>query len=133
MYFQTSLPSILVGTPDGASLKQGLHYLQLIRNGGFRQFDYESKRMNRKIYGRDSPPDYILNKVTAPINLFHSIDDDTAVYENVIRLESELPNVKSRYVIQVPDFGHVDFTYSRYAREGLNDKLISTINAANQK
>lgn len=122
-----------MGTPSGASLKQGIHYLQLIRNGGFRQYDYENKRMNRKIYGRDTPPDYILNKVTAPINLFHSIDDDTAVFENVLRLESELPNVKSRYVIKVPDFGHVDFTYSRYAQKGLNDKLISTLNAANQK
>lgn len=110
----------------------GLHYLQLIRNGGFRQFDYESKRMNRKIYGRDSPPEYNLTRVTAPINLFHSIGDDTSVYENVIELESQLPNVKSRHVVQVPDFGHVDFAYSRYVKQALNDKIISTINAANR-
>ncbi|XP_055311150.1 lipase 3-like isoform X1 [Sitodiplosis mosellana] len=128
----TSLPSILVGTPSGASLKQGLHYLQLIRNGGFRQFDYESKKINQEVYGRDTPPEYDLARVTAPINLFHSIDDDTAVHENVIQLQSKLPNVKSRHVIQVRDFGHVDFAYSRYARVGLNDKLISTINEANR-
>lgn len=84
------------------------------------------------MYGTDTPPEYNLTKVTAPINLFHSIDDDTAVYKNVIQLQSELPNVKLRYVIQVPDFGHVDFAYSRYARQGLNDKLISTMNDANQ-
>lgn len=88
--------------------------------------------MNQKIYGRDTPPEYDLTRVTAPINLFHSIDDDTAVYENVLNLESKLPNVKSRHVIQVPYFGHVDFTYSRYARNGLNDKLISIINDANK-
>ncbi|XP_031625879.1 lipase 3-like [Contarinia nasturtii] len=128
----STLPLILVGTPSGAlSMRLSLHYLQSIRNGGFRQFDYENKRMNEKVYGRDTPPEYDLAKITAPINIFHSKDDDTSIYSNVIQLQSQLPNVKSRYVVPIVDFGHVDFLYSRYARNGLYNKLISTINKAN--
>lgn len=131
--FQTTLPSILVGTPSGASLRTCYHYIQLIRNGGFRQFDYENKKLNRQVYGRDTPPEYNLTLITTPVNIFHSKDDDTAIYENVIDLESQLPNVKSRYVVAVPDFSHVDFIYSRFARKAVNDQIISTINNANRK
>ena len=121
-----------MGTPSGASVKQFLHYCQLIRSGGFRQFDYDNEEMNQEAYGRDTPPEYNLTRVTAPINLFHSMDDDTAIPENVIQLQSDLPNVKLRYVVPVPDFGHVDFLYSRYVRKGLNDQLIKTVNEANR-
>lgn len=121
-----------MGTPSGASLKQGIHYLQSIRNGEFRQFDYDNRRQNRKVYGQDVPPEYNLTRVTIPINLFHSIDDDTAIPENVIKLSTKLPNLKSRNLIQLPDFGHVDFAYSRYVRSTINDKLIKIINEANQ-
>lgn len=107
------------------------HYIQLIRNGGFRQFDYENKKINRQVYGRDTPPEYNLTLVTTPVNIFHSKDDDTAIYENVIALESQLPNVKSRYVIPVPDFGHIDAIYSRYTGKALNDQIISTLALAN--
>lgn len=122
-----------MATPDAASLQTGFHYIQLIRNGGFRPFDYENQRKNREVYGRDTPPDYNLTKVTVPVNIFHSKDDDTAIFENVIQLERNLPNVKSRYVIPVPDFGHTDFIYSRFLRKALNDQLITTINNVNKK
>lgn len=122
-----------MATPDAASLRTAFHYLQLVRNGGFRQFDYDSKRKNRQIYGRDTPPEYNLSAITVPVNIFHSKDDDTAIFENVLQLESQLPNVKSRNVVSIPDYGHVDFIYSRYIRKALNDKLISTINSANRK
>lgn len=85
------------------------------------------------MYGSDFPPTYNLTRITAPVNLFHSKDDNTAIVDNVVQLKSMLPNLKSTYLVPVADFGHVDFTYSRYIRKAVNDRLISTINKANQK
>ncbi|XP_031625878.1 lipase 3-like [Contarinia nasturtii] len=129
----TSLPAIFINTPAGVSVRQGIHYIQLIRDGGFRQFDYEDKKINQKIYGSITPPDYNLTRITVPINIFHSKDDTTASFENVIQLKSVLPNLKSTYLVPVADFIHVDFTYSRYVRKILNGRLIETINSANRK
>lgn len=133
IWFQSTLPTILVGTPSfGLSVRHGLHYLQLIRNGEFRQFDYDSKQTNLAFYGKDTPPEYDLTRVTTPINIFHSKDDDTAILDNVIRLQKQLPNVKSMYLVPIKDFGHVDFIYSRFVRFGLYNELISKINNANR-
>lgn len=125
------MPHILINTPTGAALRQGIHYIQLIRDGGFRQFDYEDIKINQNIYNSNTPPAYNFTRITVPVNFFHSKDDLTASYENVIQLKSMLPNLKSIYLVSVTDFAHVDFTYSRYVRKALNDRLVSTIDEAN--
>lgn len=125
------MPHILINTPSGVSLRQGIHYIQLTRDGGFRQFDYEDKKINQQIYGSNTPPDYNLTQITVPVNLFYSKDDTTASFENVVQLKSMLSNIKSTYLVPVADFRHVDFVYSRYVRKALNDRVINTINKAN--
>lgn len=123
----------MVNTPAGAALRQGIHYVQLIRDGGFRQFDYDDKKTNQEMYGSDIPPSYNLTQITVPINLFHSKDDDTASFDNVMQLKPMLPNLKITYLVPVADFEHVDFIYSRYIRKAINDRLITTINNVNRK
>lgn len=113
-------------------MRQGIHYIQLIRSGGFRQFDYENDERNRNEYEQSEPPSYNLTQITAPINLIYSMNDSTATIENVTQLKSKLPNVKLSYVIPMNDFGHVDFTYSRYVKQVLNDQLINLIDKANE-
>lgn len=122
-----------MNTPAGVSIRQALHYLQVIRTGVFRQFDFENKRINRKVYGRDAPPAYDLTKITAPVNLFHSKDDNTAVVSNVMRLKYLLPNIKQTYLVPFDDFTHVDFTFSRHARKAVNNHIVNVINTANQR
>lgn len=121
-----------MNTPNGVSIRQALHYLQIIRNGVFRQFDFEDRRTNRKVYGTDTPPAYDLTKVTAPVNLFHSKDDNTAIIDNVRRLQALLPNLKSTYLVPFNDFTHVDFTFSRHARKVLNDRVVDVVNKSNE-
>lgn len=130
--FQTSLPYILSNAPAGVSLRQAVHYIQSVRSGGFNLFDFDSKTINKKIYGSDKPPAYDLTKITVPLNLFYSKDDDTAALNNVLLLKSQLPNVKSSFLVSIDDFKHVDFIYSRYLRKAVNDRLINTINKANE-
>ncbi|XP_055311059.1 lipase 3-like isoform X2 [Sitodiplosis mosellana] len=128
----TSLPFILVNTPAGAALRQGIHYIQLIRDGGFRQFDYEDKKVNQKIYGSDTPPPYNLTQINVPVHFIHSKDDNTASFENVMQMKTMLPNLKSTYLVPIADFSHVDFIYSRYLRK-VNDHIIRNINKSNLK
>lgn len=102
----------------------------MIRGGEFNQFDYESVRMNKKMYGRPTPPPYDLSKITAPINIYYSKDDETATAENAVKLFPQLQNLKSTFLVPIEDFAHVDFTYSRFLRT-VYDKLIRNINKAN--
>lgn len=120
-----------MSTPAGVSVRQCLHYLQMIRNGEFNQFDYENARMNREIYGTNSPPPYDLTKITAPVNIYYSKDDDTATIQNAVKLFPKLKNLKSTYMVPLDDFNHVDFTYSRFLLRAVYEKLIGNINKAN--
>lgn len=125
------MPEIFLSTPAGASIRQCLHYLQMIRDGGFHQYDYENVRINRQMYGSDKPPAYDLAQITAPISIYYSKDDDTAIMENAQKLFTKLKNLKSTYLVPIDDFSHVDFTYSRYIRKAVYDKLIRNINKGN--
>lgn len=85
------------------------------------------------MYGSSTPPEYNLSKVTAPVNIFGSKDDKTAIDANTYRLRKKLPNVKFYYRIKDSKFTHLDFIYSRYVRVALNNVILKKINAAHGK
>ncbi|KAL6259241.1 hypothetical protein P5V15_009160 [Pogonomyrmex californicus] len=76
----TLLPIILEHTPAGASVKQVIHYAQLINSGflitagKFRQYDYTLLANLRK-YGTIKPPNYDLGKIKVPVSLHYSTND----------------------------------------------------------
>jgi lysosomal acid lipase/cholesteryl ester hydrolase len=76
----TLLPNIWMHSPNGASFRQIEHYGQLVESGRFCRFDYGQKK-NEKLYGSLTPPDYELKKITAPVYLYYSTGDHTAVVE----------------------------------------------------
>lgn len=117
---------------DGGSLRQCFHYLQMVRNGEFNLFDYENEETNMRMYGQDTPPAYNLTQITAPVSLYYSKDDDTATMKNAIRLQYQLPNLKSSYRVPIDDFRHIDFTHSRFVRKAVNNRLIMNMNIANR-
>lgn len=116
----------------GAAVTQFVHYGQMILYGDFSLFDYENKRMNRQKYGRDTPPPYNLTAITAPVSLYYCKDDDIATYENVMELETQLPNLKSSHFIQ-STFSHADFTMSHIAKDIVYKKIIHSIDKSNGK
>lgn len=115
----------------GAAVSQFVHYGQMIIYGDFSLFDYEDAEMNRKMYGRDTPPPYNLSAITAPVSLYYSKDDDTATYENAIDLESQLPNLKSSYFIKDVEFSHGDFIMSKTAKDILYNRIMKSIDKSN--
>lgn len=122
------LPVILGHTPAGSSTKQLIHFAQLKSSGHFRQFDH-GYLDNWKIYGRFSPPDYILENVSAKVALHYGSNDWLTVPADVDRLDTDLPNVIGKFLVKFPEFNHLDFVWGIDARELLYNKVIQIMKA----
>lgn len=114
--------------PAGVSLKQILHYSQVVRSGMFKQFDYEDDFLNSMHYGRRLPPLFDLQKVRVGIHIYVSKDDKTTPYDSVMKLKDFLPNVKGTYAVE--GFRHSAFVYHDKAAELVYGKLISDMQGA---
>lgn len=97
--------------PAGTATNNVGHYGQNIASGHFRQFDH-GRLLNIVRYGTAQPPDYDLDKVTAPIALHYSLNDWLVHPADVLKLFKLLPNPIG--MIQIPDplFTHGDFIFA---------------------
>lgn len=68
------LPVILNHYPAGGSVKQIQHFVQEVKSGGFYRFDY-GKEKNKEIYGTETPPEYKVENLSAPVAIFYSRND----------------------------------------------------------
>ncbi|CAH1401202.1 unnamed protein product [Nezara viridula] len=91
----------------GTSLKTLRHIGQVYASGEFKQFDY-GKRMNLKKYGNPRPPDYPLDRVTAPVAMYWGYNDPLLSVKSVEKLLSALPNVLYSKPVDDPLFNHID-------------------------
>lgn len=108
----TNLPNIAQHAPAGSSVKQFLHFFQLVNSGAFRQFDYREQK-NIEVYGTPIPPSYLLNNVTAPVFIFYSDNDWLVSVTDANRTRSALPNVTGFYRVPYDKFNHLDYLWSR--------------------
>uniref|UniRef100_A0A146LAH3 Lipase n=2 Tax=Lygus hesperus TaxID=30085 RepID=A0A146LAH3_LYGHE len=108
----TLAPLVTRHCPAGASIKQLQHFIQLTQNGGhFTQFDYGPVD-NMVKYGSLTPPHYPLDKITTPMLLYYSDNDNIATEPEVLRLAKSVKNVRSLYAIKYKDFNHLDFMWA---------------------
>ena len=112
-------------------MRQLLHFGQMMRSGGFKQFSYDNLIANYRKYRRFTPPSYDLSKITAPINLYYSKGDDIAIYENVLKLKSQLSNVRTSNLCPINDFSHYDYGYSHLARKIVYNVMIANLKKVN--
>lgn len=99
--------------PAGASSKQLLHIIQMVRFNRFSAFDYGSAG-NLQHYEQSTPPSYDLSKVIVPKLLITSKNDLLVDYKDVIRAGGEMPNTKVKNVDN-PRFNHFEFMWSHQA------------------
>lgn len=125
IFLQEIISNILEFVPAGISLRQILHFGQLIRSGKFHQFDYDDAYLNMVHYGDVTPPEFDLNRVSVNISIYLSKDDTTTTMGNVIELRDRLPCVKQTYTIS--EFSHSDFIYNEKAAELVYKKVISNM------
>lgn len=117
------LPIITSHTPAGSSSKQLIHYAQEIKSGYFRQWDYQPFE-NLHHYQSLYPPEYDLEKITAPIYLIYSLNDWMSSEIDVNRLYKKLANCRGKFVVADKNFNHLDFLYGIDAPELVYSKVI---------
>lgn len=122
----TILPVLMGHTPAGCSVKQFLHYSQLIVTGTFRQYDYGIENFVK--YGTLTPPAYDLSAITTPIHIFYSYNDWLSAVIDVSRLCDAMGNACTEmYLVSDYTFNHLDYIYGIHAPEFVYKKLIDVL------
>lgn len=116
-------------SPNAVSVKQLIHFSQLIGTGRFQQYDYKEVA-NRHIYGRPEPPEYALrNRVNVSMQVFYGTADTVTNAQDVQNLiELFEPVVKKIW----PAVGanHFDFVLSKDAHEKFYGRIVQMIRNA---
>ncbi len=114
--------------PGGTSVKNLIHWLQLVRRGGFKRFDY-GKEGNLQHYGTIVPPEYEvqnLKKLTIPIYLWVANCDNIIGKKDLEALFKLLP---AGYKFDtVDDYGHLDYIWADNAHVKIYPQIVQFIN-----
>ncbi|XP_061713165.1 lipase 3-like [Cydia pomonella] len=122
------LPVFLSHLGTGTSWKTTVHFAQLVTSERFQQFDYGASH-NKIMYGRETPPEYDLKKVTLPITLFWSKNDLLSSETAVNMLKERLPATTDSYLVPNEEFNHLDYLWAIDAPTLLNNKIIEKLDA----
>lgn len=114
--------------PASASVKQLLHYGQLIQSNRFCQFD-NGEFTNKRVYGTATPPDYKLKNATASVAMFYADDDVLVSPKDVARLRSELRDVVEFRRVNDKTFNHYDFVVASDVVPLVYDDVIDLLQA----
>lgn len=125
----THLAEYLQFAPAGCSFKQLIHYAMGIQNPGhFRYYDY-GILTNLLVYRRIAPPEYPVERITAPVILYNGLNDVLAHPNDVEILQRKLPNVVAKYTVRPKPLGHFDFVYGMSIRDLVYNDLIEKMNS----
>lgn len=121
--FQSLMPKLLEHECAGASLKQAIHYGQLVKNRRFSQYDYGMK-INLEIYGSEEPPEYNLTNVVVPIAYYYGKTDIIIVLKDQKDSIKLLPNVVENYLVPSSEFTHMDMIMGNDAPILVNERVL---------
>ncbi|KXJ76546.1 hypothetical protein RP20_CCG009503 [Aedes albopictus] len=113
---RTTLNGIRKVFPAGASLRQGLHFLQMMKSERFCLFDY-GEQENLKRYGKVAPPNYPLEKITAPVAVYYGTNDPFVALKDLDDLAKKLPNLVLKHKMADPKWNHIDFIFGSHGYE----------------
>jgi len=118
----TRMPVYVSHTPAGTSVKDVIHFAQLIKSNKFGMYDY-GPHGNMDHYGQSSPPEYDLTKVKVPIAFITGANDWLAdPYDAYVNLYPLLSNVVFRKDIKA--WNHMDFVWGVNAKDLIYDDII---------
>lgn len=108
----------------GESTKNLAHSCQRIKSGRFEKFDYlPSENLAR--YGKKSPPEYDVSRITSRhLILMSSFTDRIADAVDVQKLRNRLRVPFIDYVVPVKYFSHQDFMWGMRAGELINTPIV---------
>lgn len=122
----TRLPVFLKDTPSGTSFKNMIHMAQVYETGRFGKFDYGAER-NVQVYGKATPPEYDLRRVSAPVALFWTQADALVSADHMAILREKLPNLVLDFRVADDRFSHQEFAIGVTAKEAVYDGLVDVM------
>ncbi|ULT90969.1 hypothetical protein L3Y34_008924 [Caenorhabditis briggsae] len=98
--------------PAGTSTQNIVHWMQMVRHGRVPAFDW-GKKINKKKYGQDTPPEYDFSAIKGTkIHLYWSDDDwlgdPTDIHDFLLK---ELNPAVIAENVNLKNFNHLDFSW----------------------
>jgi len=125
----TRIPVYGSHTPAGTSVKNMIHFAQLIAGKRFQAYDYGHFK-NKKIYGTKRPKAYDLSKVTVPVAIYAGGNDWLADPTDVSWLTKRLPHVIKD--VSLKNYNHLDFIWGLNARTKVYKDMIHLMRKYNK-
>ncbi|GMT10963.1 hypothetical protein PFISCL1PPCAC_2260, partial [Pristionchus fissidentatus] len=123
----TRVPIYLAHNPAGTSIRNMVHFSQMVHNKRFAPYDL-GKDVNMKLYGAPFAPEYDVSQIASPTYLFYSDADWLASPEDVEGfLMRRLNSTVLRVATKVSDFNHNDFMWGLRARKEIYDPIDNII------
>jgi len=122
-YVEARLEVFLSHTPAGTSLRNLIHYAQVVDQPTITKFDHGKKR-NLILYNSVEPPAFDFSKVALPVHMFVGTEDWLATPEDTVDKVKVLP--RSRVTV-LENFDHLDFIWGRNAVDQLHPKIYSVL------
>ncbi|XP_077536700.1 lipase 3-like isoform X1 [Haemaphysalis longicornis] len=130
---ESRIPVYLCHLPAGTSLKNIIHFDQLVKSKKFQKFDYGAF-YNKDYYAKRSVPEYEISNVKTDLGIFWSEGDEFIPPDDVRELLSTLNrHVKKSHFIDDPFYTHVHFLISTTNGLYLYKELLAFMNRYDNK
>ncbi|CAG9768675.1 unnamed protein product [Ceutorhynchus assimilis] len=117
---------IIISNIPRMSGRQLLHFLDNVKTGTFKKYDYGPKG-NLKRYGQKEPPHYNISAITAPAAFFNSGLDGEISLADVCESIRRLPNPMFLHRIPFHRFTHTDYIFGYNATELVYEPTLQLI------
>nr|XP_002739797.1 PREDICTED: lysosomal acid lipase/cholesteryl ester hydrolase-like [Saccoglossus kowalevskii] len=123
---QTRLPVYFHHVPAGTSVRNVIHFAQMIKSQKFQMYDYGSAAENLKYYNQSTAPLYYPENLTTPTALYWGGQDWLADPKDV---QSLIPKIKNVLISndEIVEFDHLDFIWGMDAPERVYHNILNTI------
>ncbi|XP_053674147.1 lipase 1-like [Anopheles nili] len=121
------LPVLLRHLPAGCSTRQVAHFGQEVISSRFQPYDFGPVENRRRYAGHETPPEYDLDRVTAPVAVFYGLADQLTHPDDVRRLAARLPNLVTLNLLPNVTFNHMDFLLAGDVKDALYDTIIGHV------
>ncbi|XP_063681628.1 gastric triacylglycerol lipase-like [Bolinopsis microptera] len=119
------VPIYIAHTPAGTSVRNMLHWAQLLRDGQLQRYDFGSPDENLKHYNSTTPPTYDITGLNIPTALIAGGNDFLADPRDVAWLEGQLnPKIIVENIFY-DDYNHLDFVWGNDAYERVYKTAIA--------